>query len=177
MWNYESKISAEWIGVGPNFSANLGSSGWGIFPIGLSEGGERSRLKEIRLEVKEAWGEGTEPLCFMKKRGPPSRSRQECEYTIFHSQSLVEPFLTSPTSENGEQRRAWPFEVLRFRAAGTFVYPRFLSRRNRSTTMESILATEIGRKLQHLASLRISRSSFMAFRPRPAFWSTLARLA
>ena len=109
----------------------------------------------------------------------PSRSWPECEYTIFQSQSQsqVEPFLTSPTPPNGKQRRTWPFEVLRFRAAGTFVYPGFLSCRNRSTTMESILATEIGRKLQHLSSLRISRSSFMAFRPRPAFWSTLAGLA
>jgi len=106
-----------------------------------------------------------------------SRSRQECEYTIFQSQSQVEPFLTSHTSPNGEQRRTWSFGVLRFRAAGTFVYPGFLSCRDHSTTMESILATEIGRKLQHLASLRISRSSFMAFRPRSAFWSTLAGLA
>ena len=164
-------------------SSWLGSSGWGIFPIGLSEGGERSRLKEIRLDVKEAWGKGTEPLCFMKKRGPPFSTppflSKSTRVRIYHipSQSQVKPFLTSPTSPNGEQRQTWPFEVLGFRAAGTFVYPGYLSRRNRSTTMESILATEIGRKLQHLASLRISRSSFMALRPRPAFWSTLAGLA
>ncbi len=178
MWNYESKLSAEWIGVGPNFSADRSQARWGIFPIGLSEGGERSRVKEIGLDVKEAWGWGySASFVLWRSRVRPSRSREECEYTIFQSQSQVEPFLSFPTSPNGEQRRTWPFEVLRFWAARTFVYPGFLSCRNRSTTMESILATEIGRNLQHLASLRISRSSFMAFRPRPAFWSTLAGLA
>ena len=47
MWNYESKVFAEWIGVGPNILAKwsqagsylgLSSSAWGIIPIGLSEG-------------------------------------------------------------------------------------------------------------------------------------------
>lgn len=182
MWNYESKITAEWIWCSAQFLGEPVASwllswtrqqrmrdfsDWSFWRV------DRSRLKGMGLDVKEAWGEA----CFMKKRGPPfSKSTRVRIYHIsFTISSWAFPnFLTSP---NGEQWRTWPFEVLRFRAAGTFVYPGFLSCRNRSTTMESILATEIGRKLQHLASLRISRSSFMAFRPQPAFWSTLAGLA